>query len=38
MYILTAVFGLLLIILAGAELFLAQFNTDELSNMGVEEP
>jgi hypothetical protein len=38
MYILTAVFVVLLIILAGAELFLAQFNTDELSNMGVEEP
>jgi hypothetical protein len=38
MYILTAVFIVLLIVLAGAELFLAQFNTDELSNMGVEEP
>ena len=38
MYILIAVFVLLLIALAGAELFLAQFNTDELSNMGVEKP
>jgi hypothetical protein len=38
MYILAAIFVVLLVILAGAELFLAQFNTDELSNMGVEEP
>lgn len=38
MYILTVFFGILLIVLAGAELLLAQFNTDELSNMGVEEP
>ena len=38
MYILAAVFIVLLIVLAGAELFLAQFNTDELSSMGVEEP
>lgn len=38
MYILAAVVVVLLIVLAGAELFLAQFNTDELSNMGVEEP
>jgi hypothetical protein len=38
MYILTAFFVVLLIVLAGAELFLAQFNTDELSSMGVEEP
>jgi len=38
MYILAAVFIVLLIVLAGAELFLAQFNTEELSNMGVEEP
>lgn len=36
MYILTAFLIVLLIILAGAELFLAQFNQDELSNMGVE--
>lgn len=38
MYILTGIFIVLLIVLAGAELYLAQFNTDELSNMGVEEP
>jgi hypothetical protein len=38
MYILTAFFVVLLVVLAGAELFLAQFNADELSNMGVEEP
>ncbi len=36
MYIVTAVFAILLIVLAGADLFLAQFNSDELSNMGVE--
>jgi hypothetical protein len=38
MYILTAVVAVLLIVLAGAELFLSQFNADELSNMGVEKP
>jgi hypothetical protein len=38
MYILIVVFVVLLIVLSGAELFLAQFNTDELSNMGVEKP
>lgn len=36
MYILTVVVAILLIALAGAELFLAQFNAEELSNMGVE--
>jgi len=36
MYILAAVVAVLLVALAGAELFLAQFNADELSNMGVE--
>lgn len=36
MYILTAVVAIFLIALAGAELFLAQFNADELSSMGVE--
>jgi hypothetical protein len=36
MYILAAFLVLLLIVLAGADLFLAQFNADELSNMGVE--
>ncbi len=38
MFILTAFVAVLLIVLAGAELFLAQFNADELSNMGVEKP
>jgi hypothetical protein len=38
MYILTALVAVLLIVLAGAELFLSQFNADELSNMGVEKP
>ena len=36
MYIVIAVVAVLLIVLASAELFLAQFNADELSNMGVE--
>jgi len=36
MYILAAVIIVLLIVLASVELFLAQFNADELSNMGVE--
>ena len=38
MYIIAAVIVILLIALAGAELFLAGFNADELSNMGVEKP
>jgi hypothetical protein len=38
MYILAALIVLLLIVLAGADLILAQFNPDELSNMGVEKP
>ena len=36
MYIVIAIVAVLLIVLASAELFLAQFNADELSNMGVE--
>ena len=36
MYILAGVIVILLIILAGADLFLSQFNADELSNMGIE--
>lgn len=28
----------LLIVLAGAELFLAQFNSDDLTSMGIEKP
>jgi len=34
--VLAAVVCLLLLVLAGADLFLDQFNPDELSNMGVE--
>ncbi len=37
MFILTAVVALLLLVLAGADLFVAQYNADELSNMGVQE-
>jgi len=36
MYIIAAVIVILLIVLASADLFLSQFNADELSNMGVE--
>ena len=35
--ILAAVVILLLLVLAGADLFVAQYNSDELSNMGVQE-
>jgi hypothetical protein len=35
--ILAVVVVLLLIVLAGADLFVAQYNSDELSNMGVQE-
>jgi len=36
MYIAIAIVAVLLIFLAGADLFLSQFNADELSNMGIE--
>jgi hypothetical protein len=36
MYIIAILVALPLIILAGAELFISQYNPDELSNMGVE--
>ena len=36
MYIAIAIVALLLIVLASADLFLSQFNADELSNMGIE--
>ena len=36
MYILAGVVVILLIVLAGADLFLSEINADELSNMGVE--
>ena len=35
--ILAAVVVLALLVLAGADLFVAQFNDEELSNMGVQE-
>ncbi len=35
--ILAVVFVLLLFVLAGASFFVAQYNADELSNMGVED-
>jgi len=35
--ILVAVVVLLLLVLAGADLFVAQYNSDELSNMGIQE-
>jgi hypothetical protein len=37
MFILAAVVVVLLLVLAGADLFVAQYNSDELSNMGVQE-
>jgi hypothetical protein len=36
MYIIAGVVVILLIVLAGANLYLSQYNADELSNMGVE--
>jgi hypothetical protein len=36
-FILAIVVILLLLVLAGADLFVAQYNSDELSNMGVQE-
>jgi hypothetical protein len=36
MYIAIAIVAVFLIVLAGADLFLSQFNADELSNMGIE--
>ncbi len=37
MFVVAAVIALLLLALAGADLFVAQYNSDELSNMGVQE-
>jgi hypothetical protein len=37
MFVVAAVVALLLLALAGSELFVAQYNSDELSNMGVQE-
>ncbi len=37
MFVVAAVVALLLLALAGSELFVAQYNSEELSNMGVQE-
>jgi hypothetical protein len=36
MFVIAVVVVLLLLVLAGADLFVAQYNPDELSNMGVQ--
>ena len=36
MFVLAVVVILLLLVLAGADLFVSQYNPDELSNMGVQ--
>jgi hypothetical protein len=37
LFVLIAVVVLLLLVLAGADLFVSQYNADELSNMGVQQ-
>jgi len=37
LFVLAVVVILLLLVLAGADLFVSQYNPDELSNMGVQE-
>jgi hypothetical protein len=37
LFVLAVVVILLLLVLAGADLFMSQYNPDELSNMGVQE-
>jgi hypothetical protein len=37
MFVLAAVIFILLLVLAGSDLFVAQYNSDELNNMGVQE-
>ena len=37
LFVLALVVVLLLLVLAGADLFVSQYNADELSNMGVQE-
>lgn len=37
MYLFAAVVSLLFLVLAGSDLFVAQYNSDELSQMGVQE-
>ena len=36
LFVLAAVVVLLLLVLAGADLFVSQYNSDELSNMGIQ--
>ena len=36
MFLLAAVVSFLLLALAGSDLFVAQYNSDELSNMGIQ--
>ncbi len=38
MFVLAVVVTMLLLVLAGSDLFVAQYSPDELSNMGVQEP
>ncbi len=37
MYIIVAIVSLVWLALAGSDLFVSQYNSDELSNMGVQE-
>jgi len=37
LFVFAVVVTLLLLVLAGADLFVSQYNSDELSNMGVQE-
>ena len=37
MFIVAAIVSFLLLALAGSDLFVAQYNSDELSNMGIQE-
>jgi hypothetical protein len=37
MFVFAAVVSVLLLVLAGSDLFVAQYNSDELNNMGVQE-
>lgn len=37
MFIIAAIISLLWLVLAGSDLFVSQYNADELSNMGVQQ-
>ncbi len=37
MFVIAAVICILLLILAGSDLFVSQYNPDELSNMGIQQ-